>query len=129
MGRKETNLLPRNLKYILYKYFSSDTQISSLCILCKSKNPGVFSSYWNPKKKVKGTKTLDKIYKYLKKNGFWGFGKNSQSYFRPSQNDINTFIEHRNTLFSLETQEKRMEYLMAIEETHKLVYYLEVYGA
>jgi hypothetical protein len=131
MGREETNLLPRDLKYILYSYLSSDTQISSLCILCKSKNPGVFHEYKYPKKKIKGIRTLDLIYKYLVncENYFWGFGRDSLSYFRPGQSDVDTFIERRNTLFSLETQEKRMEYLMAIEETPKLVYYLEVYGA
>ena len=65
-------------------------------------------------------------------NEFWGFGQYSLcgSYsYNLSQSDVNTFIERRDTLFSLETQEERMEYLMAIEETHKLVHYLEVYGA
>jgi len=128
MGREETNLLSGSLKYIIYNYFSSDTQISSLCILCKSENPGVFHVHWIPKKRIKGTKELDKIYKYLKKreNEFWDFGRGSSIHDNP---DINTFIKRRNTLFSLETKEERMEYLMAIEETHKLVYYLEVYGA
>lgn len=62
---------------------------------------------------------------------FGGFGRYSlcDSRFNLSQSYVNTFIERRDTLFSLETQEKRMEYLMAIEETHKLVHYLEVYGA
>lgn len=132
MGREETNLLPGNLKYILYSYLSSDTQISSLCILCKSKNPGVYHECWNPKKRIKGTRILDLIYKHLVKceNVFWGFGRDSLCgihSLRPS--DVNTFIERRDILFNLETQEERMEYLMAIEETHKLVYYLEVYGA
>ena len=132
MGREEANLLPGNLKYILYSYLSSDTQTSSLCILCKSENPGVFCKYWYPKKKIKGTRTLDLIYKHLVdcENEFWGFGQYSLcGSYNLNQSDVNTFIERRDTLFSLETQEERMEYLMAIEETHKLVHYLEVYGA
>ena len=90
----------------------------------------MFCEYWYPKKRIKGTKELDKIYRHLKKcdNGFWGFGRVFR-YNNPRQSDIDTFIECRDILFSLETQEERMEYLMAIEETHKLVHYLEVYGA
>ena len=60
-------------------------------------------------------------------NGFWGFGRYSLC-DSPSQNDIDTFIRCRDILFSLETQEERMEYLMAIEETHRLAHYLEIYG-